>query len=282
MSEQSLPYDIGDVVVRALAEDIGSGDLTSRLIDTSCHAKAEVQVKTAAILCGSAWFDEVFRQLDSSITIDWRFEDGAQLTENTIVCALAGPAHSLLSGERTALNLLQTLSGTATAAHQFCEIVAGTKARILDTRKTLPGLRSAQKYAVRCGGAHNHRIGLFDAVLIKENHIAALGSLTDAVRLARQRVPSVLIELEVENLEQLREALDTEVDRILLDDFSIAELREAVTLRDAHGSNHKELEASGGVNLDTLRSIAKTGVDWISVGAITKDLRATDYSMRFV
>lgn len=282
MSPQPLPPEISDVVSRALAEDLGAGDITAALIGSGHEANAEIRVKESAVLCGTAWFDEVFRQLDASVAIQWRHEDGADLTANTTVCDLRGPAKALLSGERTALNFLQTLSGTATAAHRFAQAAHGTNARILDTRKTLPGLRTAQKYAVRCGGGHNHRAGLFDAVLIKENHIAALGGITEAVRLACESTPSVLIEVEVENLDQLREALDTAAGRLLLDNFSLDQLREAVRIAAAHGGERKELEASGGVELDAVRAVAETGVDWVSIGAMTKHLRAIDYSMRFV
>jgi nicotinate-nucleotide pyrophosphorylase (carboxylating) len=235
-----------------------------------------------AVLCGRAWFDETFRQLDPRVAVAWHSEDGACITADSRVCELEGPARSIVTGERTALNFLQTLSGTATATRSFVDIVAGTGARILDTRKTLPGLRLAQKYAVRCGGGENHRIGLFDAVLIKENHIAAVGSLGAAVALARQRSPRVMIEVEVETLEQLREALGTDADRIMLDDFGLDTMREAVALRDAQSGKRHELEASGSMNAETLRAVAETGVDFISIGALTKHVRAIDFSMRFV
>jgi nicotinate-nucleotide pyrophosphorylase (carboxylating) len=199
-----------------------------------------------------------------------------------MVCTVAGPARALLTGERTALNFLQTLSGTASAASSFADAIRGTNARILDTRKTLPSLRTAQKYAVRCGGAYNHRQGLYDAILIKENHIAAVGSIESAVKRAREQAPSLLLEIEVENLEQLRAALETSADRIMLDNFPLAQLREAVAIRNAHKGKRKELEASGNIDLDNVRAVAETGVDWISTGAITKNVRATDYSMRFM
>jgi nicotinate-nucleotide pyrophosphorylase (carboxylating) len=277
-----LPQDVSDVVARALAEDLGSGDITAALIDAQRTAHAEVRLREAAVLCGTAWFDEVFRQIDAAVAVRWLHGDGAPLPADTVVCELGGPARSLLSGERTALNLLQTLSGTASAARRYAQAVAGTGARILDTRKTLPGLRSAQKYAVRCGGALNHRSGLFDAVLIKENHIAAVGSLAETVRLAKTSHPSVLIEVEVESLAELDEALETQADRLMLDNFSLEALREAVARRNAHPGTRKELEASGNVEIDTVRAIAETGVDFISVGAITKHVRGTDFSMRFV
>jgi nicotinate-nucleotide pyrophosphorylase (carboxylating) len=274
--------EIEAIVERALAEDIGSGDLTAGLLDAQRRETAEVVLKEQAVLCGTAWFDAVFRRLDASIEIEWRHRDGTLLEPGTVVCRLAGPVRPLLSGERTALNLLQTLTGTATAARRYAAAVEGTGARILDTRKTLPGLRAAQKYAVRCGGAVNHRQGLYDAVLIKENHIAAHGTVAETVRLAHALADEVLVEVEVENLDQAREALETGADRLLLDNFTRPMLRAAVALRDAHGGPRKELEASGGIELASVREIAATGVDWISVGAITKDLDAADFSLRIV
>jgi nicotinate-nucleotide pyrophosphorylase (carboxylating) len=282
VTEHTLPADITEVVALALAEDLGTGDVTASLIEATRFATAEVLVRGSTVLCGTAWFDEVFRQVDPATKVRWRHADGAWLEPGTIVCELTGHARAMLSGERTALNFLQTLSGTATAAHRFTTAVRDTRARILDTRKTLPGLRAAQKYAVRCGGAHNHRQGLFDAILVKENHIAALGSIREAVRRARREAPSLLIEIEVENLEQLREALDTQADRLLLDNFTLDELRQAVATRDAHSGERKELEASGGIDIDSVRAVADTGVDWISIGAITKHVQAADYSMRFI
>ena len=232
------------------------------------------------MLCGTAWFDEVFRQLDERVAVAWQHADGEPLDGSTTVCALEGPARSLLSGERTAINFLQTLSATATAARRYVDAVAGTGARILDTRKTLPGLRSAQKYATRCGGATNHRFGLFDAVLIKENHIAAAGSLELAVARAREQSPELLVVVEVENMTETAAALGSAADRLLLDNFSLADLARAVELRNASDMPRKDLEASGGVRLDTVHAIAATGVDYISVGALTKDVRAIDFSMR--
>lgn len=273
--------EVADDVARALAEDLGSGDITAALIDAGRESAAEVRSREAAILCGRAWFDEVFRQIDSAVVTQWAYADGAEIGPDAVVCTLRGPARALLSGERTALNFLQTLSGSATAAHRYVQAVAGTGTRILDTRKTLPGLRAAQKYAVRCGGAANHRSGLYDAVLIKENHIAALGSLEEAVRLARGSQPKLMIEVEVENVEQLEAALATSADRVLLDNFPLSSLRDAVAKRNSHGGRRKELEASGGIEIETIRAIAATGVDFISVGAITKHVRATDFSMRF-
>jgi nicotinate-nucleotide pyrophosphorylase (carboxylating) len=270
------------VVSRAIAEDLREGDLTAELIDRYTPAVARVVAREPATLCGRAWFDETFRQIDPRVGVRWRAADGARVASDAVVCELRGPARSIVTGERTALNFLQTLSGTATATRALADIVAGTRTRILDTRKTIPGLRLAQKYAVRCGGGENHRIGLFDAVLIKENHVAAVGSVSAAVARARQQSPNVMIEVEVESLEQLREALATDADRIMLDDFSLDDLRAGVALRDAHGGKRQQLEASGSVNAATLRAVAETGVDFVSIGAITKHVRATDFSMRFV
>jgi nicotinate-nucleotide pyrophosphorylase (carboxylating) len=282
MPSPTLPPDIATVVSRAIAEDLRDGDLTAELIAAGTLAVARVVAREPATLCGRAWFDETFRQLDPRVSVEWRAADGTSITADAVVCELRGPAHSIVTGERTALNLLQTLSGTATATRALVEIVAGTRTRILDTRKTLPGLRLAQKYAVRCGGGENHRIGLFDAVLIKENHIAAVGSVSAAVATARRQSPNVMIEVEVESLTQLREALATDADRIMLDDFTLDDLRAAVSMRDAHGVKRQDLEASGSVNAATLRAVAETGVDFVSIGAITKHVRAIDFSMRFV
>jgi nicotinate-nucleotide pyrophosphorylase (carboxylating) len=277
-----LPADIATVVSRAIAEDLRDVDLTAELIPRTATATARVVAREAATFCGRAWFDETFRQLDRRVTVDWRAADGDAIAADTVVCELRGPARSIVTGERTALNFLQTLSGTATATRALADLVIATRARILDTRKTLPGLRLAQKYAVLCGGGANHRIGLFDAVLIKENHVAAVGSVTAAVAEARRLWPNVMIEVEVESLDQLREALETDADRIMLDDFSLDDMRASVALRDAHGGKRKELEASGSINSATLRAVAETGVDFISIGAITKHVRAIDFSLRFV
>jgi nicotinate-nucleotide pyrophosphorylase (carboxylating) len=280
MSPPALPSDIATLVSRAIAEDLRDGDLTAALIATTTQAVARVIAREPATLCGTAWFDETFRQLDPRVNVAWHAADGMQITADSIVCELRGPARSIVTGERTALNLLQTLSGTATRA--YADLIAVTRTRILDTRKTLPGLRLAQKYAVRCGGGDNHRIGLFDAVLVKENHIAAVGSVTAAVAAARRQSPQVMIEVEVETLAQLREALATDADRIMLDEFSLDDMRTAVALRDAHAGKRQELEASGSVDAAKLKAVAATGVDFISIGAITKHVRATDFSMRFV
>lgn len=273
-------------VARALAEDVGSGDLTADLLPAEGQGKASVIVREAAVLCGQAWFDEVYRQVDPRVRVEWLAADGDAVEAGQTLCRLQGPVRALFTGERSALNFLQTLSGTATSARRFARLVEGTRARILDTRKTLPGLRLAQKYAVRCGGASNHRHGLYDAFLIKENHIAAAGGISEAVRRAAAQRAGLLIEVEVESLEELQEALSTPADRIMLDDFELEAMQRAVELRDAHaasvGGEPKQLEASGNVDEATLRAIAETGVDFISIGAITKHLRAIDYSMRFV
>lgn len=264
-------------VALALAEDVGSGDLTAALIPEHAQAEATVVSREVAILCGTTWFDAVFRQLDPGIAIDWRAADGDRVESEQLLCTLRGPARPLLTGERTALNFLQLLSGTATLARRYADAVSGTKAVILDTRKTLPGLRLAQKYAVRCGGCRNHRIGLFDAVLIKENHIMAAGSIGNAIATARRLHPGVTVEVEVENQAELEEALAARPDIVMLDNFDPAAMAEAVRIVDGR----VKLEASGNVNFDTVRGIAETGVDYISIGGLTKDVRAIDLSMRF-
>ncbi len=263
-------------VRRALAEDLGSGDLTAGLIPAGTFSTARVICREAAVLCGRPWFDAVFRQLAPDITLQWEARDGDAVTAGQTLCRLRGPARPLLSGERTALNFLQTLSGTATLARRYQEQVADLPVTVLDTRKTLPGLRLAQKYAVRCGGCHNHRMGLHDGVLIKENHILACGSITAAVARARATVPGATIEVEVENLAELDEALAAGADIVLLDNFEPADLRRAV----CRAAGRCLLEASGGITLENIRLIAETGVQRISVGALTKDVRAVDLSMR--
>ena len=274
--------EIAKAVTEALREDVGDGDLTAELIPADVASRAQVSARESCILCGTAWFSEVFCQIDASVEVHWHCSDGEAVAPETDVCHLQGPARALLTGERTALNFLQTLSATATAARSYADAVARTEATILDTRKTIPGLRDAQKYAVRCGGAQNHRRGLYDAILIKENHIAAAGGLRRAVDASRQRAPSVMLEVEVESLSELREALDCEVDRILLDNFSLEEIRQAVKTRDASDAPRVALEASGSVNLEGVRETALAGVDYISVGALTKHIHAVDFSMRFV
>jgi nicotinate-nucleotide pyrophosphorylase (carboxylating) len=272
----TLP-DPHPTVALALAEDVGAGDLTAALIPEATQAEATVISREQAVLCGTAWFDAVFQQLDANIVTDWRAADGDRIAPDQGLCVLSGPARALLTGERTALNFLQALSGTATLARRYADLVAGTDAVILDTRKTLPGLRLAQKYAVRCGGCQNHRIGLFDAVLIKENHIMAAGSIGQAIATARHLHPDVTIEVEVESLVELEEALAARPDIVMLDNFDLATLAVAVRIAD----RQVKLEASGNVNFDTVRPIAETGVDYISIGGLTKDVRAVDFSMRF-
>jgi len=261
-----------------LEEDLGSGDLTAGLIDAAAVAQVEVICREEAVICGCAWFDGVFQQLDSDIRIEWLISDGMQVAPGALLCRLTGNTRALLSGERTALNYLQTLSATATRSRRYADAVEGTGVRILDTRKTLPGLRLQQKYAVTCGGCHNHRIGLYDAILIKENHIQAAGSIAMALRAAQAIGGDVEIEIEVESLDGLEQALSAGARRVLLDNFSLAQLSQAVSLN----AGRARLEASGGVSLESIRRIAETGVDDISVGALTKDVLAVDLSMRFV
>jgi nicotinate-nucleotide pyrophosphorylase (carboxylating) len=274
-----LPGDLGSQVEAALAEDIGRGDVTAALVPAAQRVRGRVITREAGVLCGRAWVEETFRRLDPAVRLSWDAADGDSLAPGQAVFGIAGPARPVLTGERTALNFLQLLSGTATAARAYVDAIAGTRCRILDTRKTLPGLRTAQKYAVRCGGADNHRLGLFDQILIKENHIAAAGSITAAIGAARERGPTVRVEVEVETPQELEEALAAAPDIIMLDEFGLSDLRAAVALRDARGAPVK-LEASGGVSLATVRAIAETGVDYISVGAITKHVRALDLSLR--
>ncbi len=261
---------------RALAEDIGSGDITAQLIPAERMAHATVITRESAVICGTAWVDAVFRQLDPRVAVHWQVRDGERASPNQALFHLEGPARALLSGERSALNFLQTLSGVATRCQHYADLVAGTAVRLLDTRKTLPGLRLAQKYAVTCGGCHNHRIGLFDAFLIKENHIAACGGITEAVQAAHQIAPGKPVEVEVESLEELKQALEAGADIIMLDELSQDEMRQAVAITQGRA----KLEASGGINDSTLRAIAETGVDYISIGMLTKDVKAVDLSMR--
>jgi nicotinate-nucleotide pyrophosphorylase (carboxylating) len=263
-------------VLHALAEDIGSGDATAELLPAEMMADAFVITRESAIIAGCAWFEACFIALDPAVTIQWLVHDGMHVEENTRLCIIRGKARALVSAERCALNFLQTLSGTATTTAQYVAAVSGTRTTLLDTRKTLPGLRTAQKYAVRCGGASNHRIGLYDAMLIKENHIAAAGSLGAAVHQARCAHPALMLEVEVETLDELDQALHANVDRIMLDEFSADDLREAVK----RVAGRVPLEVSGSVDLTRLRAIAETGVDFISIGALTKHLRAIDLSMR--
>lgn len=270
-------HTLREQVARALAEDIGSGDVTAALVPEELSARASIISREAAVLCGTAWVNEVFQQIDPAIQVDWQRADGVTLQPDQVVCTLTGPARSLLTGERTALNFLQTLSGTATQTRHYVDAIAGTGCRILDTRKTLPGLRLAQKYAVQCGGGENHRLGLYDMVLIKENHITAAGSIRQAIVAARNNAPGLVIEVEVETLPQLQEALEAGVDRILLDNMDLTTVQQAVRLT----AHRVPLEASGGVTLESVRRVAETGVDYISIGAITKHVHAVDLSMRF-
>jgi nicotinate-nucleotide pyrophosphorylase (carboxylating) len=267
-------------VTDALAEDIGGGDLTSALVDADAVSGASVVARNTCVLAGRPWADEVFRRLDESIVIDWYLADGDSAEAGDVVCKLVGPARALLTGERCALNFLQTLSATATATARYVAAVEGTGARILDTRKTLPGLRAAQKYAVRCGGGENHRAGLFDAILIKENHVKAAGGIRAALTRARDAGAEVPVEIEVESHDELLEALDAGATRILLDNFSVASLHQAVETNAGYGYARAELEASGNVTLETVREIAETGVDFISIGALTKNVAAIDLSMQ--
>ena len=274
-----LPADLAEQVARALREDLGPGDVTAGLVPAHTRARAHVLCREHAVLCGTAWFDETFRQLDPLLAIRWHFHDGAHIAADSILCELEGAARPLLTGERTALNFLQLLSGTASVTQRYVAAIAGTSCRILDTRKTIPGLRSAQKYAVRCGGGTNHRLGLYDMVLIKENHIATAGSIAAAIGSARHDAPGVRVEVEAETLDQLRQGLDAHADIVLLDNFALEDVRAAVALNRAH-PRPLLLECSGGVDLARLRAIAETGVDYISVGSLTKHLTAIDLSMR--
>ncbi|RKZ87876.1 MAG: carboxylating nicotinate-nucleotide diphosphorylase [Gammaproteobacteria bacterium] len=261
----------------ALQEDIGQQDLTAELIPINSQATATLITREPATLCGKDWFNEVFLQLDPSITIDWNFTDGDRLSAESIICTLTGSARTLLTGERTAMNYIQTLSATATLVQLYTDQIRDLPVQILDTRKTIPGFRLAQKYAVRCGGGYNHRVGLFDGILIKENHISATGSIDAAVNKAQQLYPNIAIEVEVETLNELEQALSAQADIILLDNFDIPTLKQAVKIN----KGQAKLEASGGITIESIRPIAKTGIDRISIGALTKDIRAIDLSMRF-
>lgn len=265
-----------DDVTSALAEDIGSGDITGALLSSTQMLNAEIITREPMLVCGQAWANEVFAQIDNKVACQWLVTEGAWLPSPTSLCRITGPARAILSGERTALNFLQTLSGTATQTHIFLQALTGTSTRLLDTRKTLPGLRMAQKYAVACAGAMNHRMGLYDAFLIKENHIAACGSIQAAVSMARQAHPQVFLEVEVQNIIELREALACKPDRILLDNFDLPTIAEAVAINQPKIC---DLEVSGGVDVTTIRALAETGVDYISVGSLTKSVRAIDLSL---
>ncbi len=272
---------IATTVATALAEDVGGGDLTASLIDADAVVGATIIAREALVLAGQPWVDEVFAQLDSGVVVDWYIGDGQTAEADDVICKLVGPARALLTGERTALNFLQTLSSTATITATFVKAVEGTGAKILDTRKTLPGLRLAQKYAVSCGGGHNHRMGLFDAILIKENHIKSAGGIAAALQRAEALGTDVLIEVEVETHDELLEALDAGASRILLDNFPPDDIRRAVATTRDYGYAAAELEASGNVTLASVRDIAECGVDFISTGALTKNVDAIDLSMLF-
>ena len=263
-------------VEHALAEDLGQGDATAALLPADAQARARLTCRDAAVIAGSAWFDACFRRLDPAVQIDWRVRDGDRVAADTLICELAGHARSLVTAERTALNFLQLLSATATTTADHVAAVAGTAVRVLDTRKTVPGLRVAQKYAVRCGGGHNQRMGLYDAILVKENHIIAAGSIAAAVSAARRLHPDLPLEVEVENLGELEQAIGAGVDRVMLDNFDLAQMREAV----AQTAGRVPLEVSGNVDLQSIGDFARTGVDFISVGALTKHVRAIDLSLR--
>ncbi len=280
MTPAPPPRDLPQQIERALEEDVGTGDLTAALIPEDARGRATIITREPAIVCGIPYVEAIFARLDPHVRIDWHASEGAPAAADQVLCHIQGPARALLTGERTALNFLQLLSGTATAAHAYVERLEGTGCRLLDTRKTIPGLRTAQKYAVRVGGGRNHRIGLFDGILIKENHIMAAGSIGQAVGAARAWGASVPVEVEVENLGELRQAIDAGADIAMLDDFTLADMAEAVAVN-RRAARPLKLEASGGVSLDTIRRIAGTGVDFISVGSITKHVRAIDLSMRF-
>lgn len=282
ISDRLLDAEIERNVAAALAEDVGDGDLTAQLVPADVVSRAVVVAREPAVLCGSRWFDRCFKTLDARIAITWRVRDGQRVTAEQVLCEIEGPARALLSGERSALNFLQLLSGVATKARQFADRVSGTDAQVVDTRKTLPGLRLAQKYAVQCGGGGNHRLGLYDGILIKENHILAAGSIAAAMVAATEVAVQAegrcqFIQIEVENLGELQQALAAGARMVLLDNMSLAEMREAVNL----AAGRAVLEASGNVSLETVRAIAETGVDRISIGGLTKDVRALDLSMRF-
>jgi nicotinate-nucleotide pyrophosphorylase (carboxylating) len=277
-----LPHDLRSVVKRALEEDVGQGDITASLLPREASATAQVICREEAILCGCDWFEEVFRQVDSDVACHWQARDSEQVHSGQVLCTLSGPTRALLTGERAALNFLQTLSATATSAHRYVQAIAGTSAVVLDTRKTLPGLRTAQKYAVACGGGQNHRMGLYDAFLIKENHILACGGISEAVHQARRSAPDRPVEVEVETLEELSQALVAGADTVMLDNMDLDTLHQAVAINGQQTEGRTRLEASGGISLATIRAIAETGVDYISVGSITKDIQAVDLSMRLI
>lgn len=272
------PQQISANVQAALSEDVGDGDITAQLIPASAQANGRVITREPGVLCGRAWVDAVFNAVDPDISLDWNKNDGDLLVADDVLFTFSGPARGLLTGERAALNFLQLLSGTASICHRYAALVAGTGVKLLDTRKTIPGLRIAQKYAVNCGGCHNHRVGLYDAFLIKENHISACGGIAQAVQTARQNAPGKTVEVEVESLAELEKALFARADRVMLDNFSLDDMRSAVAIT----AGRAQLEASGNVTDKTLLPIAETGVDYISIGALTKDCKALDLSMRLL
>jgi nicotinate-nucleotide pyrophosphorylase (carboxylating) len=263
-------------IARAFAEDIGAGDATADLLPADARASATLTCREDAVMAGIDWFNACFRQLDPDIQIDWTLHDGERASAGAVICRIHGKARPMVTAERSALNFLQLLSSTATTTSRYVAAVAGTGVRVLDTRKTVPGLRLAQKYAVRCGGGHNHRVGLYDAILVKENHIIAAGGISAAAEAARRLHPSLLLEIEVENLDELQQALAAGADRIMLDNFSLPLMREAVAI----AKGRSQLEISGNVDLTTIRDYASTGVDFISVGALTKHVHAVDLSLR--
>jgi nicotinate-nucleotide pyrophosphorylase (carboxylating) len=275
-----VPTDLPEQVARALQEDLGTGDLTAQLIQADRRGRATVITREAALICGIPYAEAALRALDPAVQLDWQVAEGQQVAAGTLLLAVSGNARALLSGERTALNFLQLLSATAGEARRYAALLQGTHCRLLDTRKTIPGLRTAQKYAVRVGGGHNHRMGLFDGILIKENHIMAAGSIAAAVAAAKRAARRVPIEVEVETLDQLQQAIDAAADIVMLDNFDLATMRAGVALNAAAG-RPLELEASGGISMESIRGIAATGVDFVSVGSITKHVRAVDLSMRF-
>jgi len=279
MIPEHIREDIDRAVTGALAEDIGSGDLTSDLVDADAVNGATILARESMTLCGQHYADAVFQRLDPSVIVDWYVADGEHADADDVICKIVGPTRALLSAERSALNFLQTLSGTATVTREYVNAISGTNARILDTRKTIPGMRIAQKHAVRCGGGVNHRVGLFDAILIKENHVKSAGGIKQAFEQAKALHPDVLIEIEVETIEEFHEALDAGATRILLDNFYLKAIREAVKINQSYGIVAAELEVSGNVTLDNVRELAEAGVDFISIGALTKHVRAMDMSM---
>jgi nicotinate-nucleotide pyrophosphorylase (carboxylating) len=277
MKKMTLPL-IDAQVAESIREDVGDGDISAALIPSSQQARAQIKSREPALVCGLPWVESVYKQIDPAVQLDWRVKEGQSVAADQIWLELRGPSCSLLSGERCALNWLQTLSGTATRVHQFLQVLKGCHTQLLDTRKTIPGLRAAQKYAVRCAGGRNHRMGLYDAYLLKENHIASCGSITQAVQWARERHPGKIVEVEVENLAQLDEALVLQVEIIMLDNFQLSEITQAVS----RNRGHSKLEVSGNITLENIREIAATGIDFISVGSLTKHIQAIDLSMRFL